>query len=322
VGVAREYQEEAAVVCIHGGATSLSSLSVIKHFSREILAVEPGRDQSEPLWWSHVPITFDAVDHPDRARVWARPLVVSLVIRNMRVTKMLVDGGACLNLISIKLMEVLQISKRELAPTGAFRGAIPGATQPLGKVVLQVTFEKRDNFRMEIVTFDVTDISLPYNGLLGRPALAQFMEAAHYASNMIKVPATWGVLTIRADIRDAVFCVAEMDKAATAGGPGNLGEAMPEDAGLGPSSPEPNAMVCEVVGPAPRKGKLMGEVGLTKKVPLGDGTSRTFTVGAALTPKQESALIAFLLEKSDVFAWEPSDHSGVPREVIEHHLAV
>jgi hypothetical protein len=74
------------------------------------------------------------------------PLVVSPVIYNMRVTKMLVDGGAGLKLISVKLMEVLQISKREFTPTDAFRGAIPGATQPLGKVVLPVTSRKRDNF--------------------------------------------------------------------------------------------------------------------------------------------------------------------------------
>jgi hypothetical protein len=48
-----------------------------------------------------------------------------------------------------------------------------------------------DNFRTENVTFDVAEIPLPYNGLLGRPALAQFMVAAHYAYNMIKIPATW-----------------------------------------------------------------------------------------------------------------------------------
>jgi hypothetical protein len=33
-------------------------------------------------------------------------------------------------------------------------------------------------------------------------------------------------------------------------------------------------------------------------------------------------LIAFLLENSDVLAWEPSDLSEVPREAIEHHLVV
>jgi hypothetical protein len=249
-------------------------------------------DQREPIWWSHFPVTFDEADHPDRRTgVGALPLMMSPVIRNVWVTRMLVDGRAGLNLISVKLMEVLQISKRELTPTNAFRGAIPGATQPLGKVVLPVTFGKHDNFRMVNVTFDVAEIPLPYNGLLSRPALAQFMVAAHYAYNMIKIPATWGVLTIRADIRNAVFCVAEMDKAVAAGEPGNLSEVMPEDAGLGPSmarkrcSPELIAMVCEGVGPAPRKGKLVGETGLTKKVPLGDGTSHTFTIGAALTPK-------------------------------------
>jgi hypothetical protein len=121
VGVAGEYQEEALIVCIHGRATSLPSLGAIKRFSREILAAEPGAYQREPLWWSHVPITFDTDDHPDRrSGAGTLPLVVSLVICNMRVTKMLVDGGAVLKLISIKLMEKLQISLKELAPTSAF----------------------------------------------------------------------------------------------------------------------------------------------------------------------------------------------------------
>jgi hypothetical protein len=83
-------------------------------------------DQREPLWWLHIPVTFDTADHPDRrAGVGALPLVVSPVIRNMQVTKLLVDGGAGHNLISVKLMEVLQISKRGLTPTSAFRGTIP-----------------------------------------------------------------------------------------------------------------------------------------------------------------------------------------------------
>jgi hypothetical protein len=100
-----------------------------------------------------------------------------------------------------------------------------------------------------------------------------------------------GSLTIRADIRDVVFCVAKTNKAAAAGEPNNIREAMLEDVDPGPSlvkkrfSLEPAAMVCEGVGPAPHKGKLVGEAELTKKVPLGNGTSRTFTIGAALTPK-------------------------------------
>ena len=93
-----------------------------------------------------MPITFDAGDHPDRvAGVGMLPLVVSPVINNVRVTKMLVDGGSGLNLISVQLMEKLQISEERLEPTGSFQGVNPGNTQPLGKVVLPVTFGTKDN---------------------------------------------------------------------------------------------------------------------------------------------------------------------------------
>ena len=33
-------------------------------------------------------------------------------------------------------------------------------------------------------------------------------------------------------------------------------------------------------------------------------------------------LVTFLQVNVDVFAWQASDIPGVPREVIEHHLAV
>jgi hypothetical protein len=47
-------------------------------------------------------------DHLDRRTgVGALPLVVYPMIRNVRVTNMLVDGGVGLNLISVKLLEKL-----------------------------------------------------------------------------------------------------------------------------------------------------------------------------------------------------------------------
>jgi hypothetical protein len=104
------------------------------------------------------------------------------------------------------------------------------------------------------------------------------MVSAHYAYNMIKIPANWGVLTIGMDIRDAVYYVKEMDKAAMVGKPGGPNKAMlggtDSDLSLARkrSSPEPFAMASEGVGPAPRKGKLVSETMMTKKVPLGDGT--------------------------------------------------
>ena len=54
-----------------------------------------------------------------------------------------------------------------------------------------------------------------------------------------------------------------------------------------------------------------------------DGSSgATFTIGANLDPDQEEALVNFLRSNKEVFAWEPKQLAGVPREVIEHHLNV
>ena len=63
---------------------------------------------------------------------------------------------------------------------------------------------------------DVADTLLPYNGILGRPALAKFMAVSHFAYNMMKMPAPWGVLTVKADVGDAVLCVQKLNLAIAA----------------------------------------------------------------------------------------------------------
>ena len=85
--------------------------------------------------------------------------------------------------------------------------------------MLPVTFGTREKYRTESVTFNVSDMPLPYNDILDRPALVKFMAVAHYAYNMLKVPAEWGMLTIKADTRDAVFCVEQIYGAVAASEP-------------------------------------------------------------------------------------------------------
>ena len=200
--------------------------------------MQPSADAQRPLAWSNVPITFDAADHPDRTSgVGVLPLVLSPVIHNVTVTKMLVDGGAGLNLISAKLLGKLQVPRGSLVPSDPFHGVNPGATQPLGKVVLPVTFGTRENYRTENVVFNVSDMPLPYNGILGRPALAKFMAVAHYAYNTLKMPAEWGVLAIKADIKDAIFCIEQIYKAAAVSEPAAEPTGSQEDE-PGSSTPE------------------------------------------------------------------------------------
>ena len=63
------------------------------------------------------------------------------------------------------------------------------------------------NYRTEKVVFDVVNLPLPYNGILGRPALAKFMAASHYAYNTLKMPGPIGVISIPSDGKDAINCV-------------------------------------------------------------------------------------------------------------------
>ena len=77
-------------------------------------------------------------------------------------------------------------------------------THPTGQVRLPVTFGERDNYRTELIDFNVVDIRLPYNTILGYPALAKFMAATHHGYNVLKMPGSGGVITVACQEKDTV----------------------------------------------------------------------------------------------------------------------
>ena len=81
-------------------------------------------------------------------------MLVSPTIHNLKVTKMLVDGGADLNLISPVVVRRLQIPDGDLKETGTFQGVNPGRSQPKGKIMLPVTFGGELNHRTERIVFE------------------------------------------------------------------------------------------------------------------------------------------------------------------------
>ena len=85
--------------------------------------------------------------------------MVSPIIRNLKVTKMLVDGGAGLNPISQVVTNKLQIGE-ELEVTDTFQGVNPGRSHPKGKITLPVTFGGELNYRTEKIVFDVVDLPI------------------------------------------------------------------------------------------------------------------------------------------------------------------
>ena len=132
-----EFQNAVDCVCVDGGASLHYSHRQLKQWAREINAAEPAIEAKKSLKWSDTSIIFDVEDHPDRMTgVGYLALLVSPTIRNIKVTKMLVDGGASLNLISPAVVKKMQIPDKDLQETGTFQGVNPGRTKPKGQITL------------------------------------------------------------------------------------------------------------------------------------------------------------------------------------------
>nr|CAH66086.1 H0209A05.3 [Oryza sativa] len=209
------FQEPGAIIAtVDGGACAHVSRRSLKAMKRELLAAAPTHEATRRARWSEIALTFDQTDHPPCvARGGQIAMVVSPTVCNVKLGRVLIDGGAALNILSPAAFDAIKAPGMVLRPSQPIIGVTPGHTWPLGHIDLPVTFGGSANFRTEWVNFDVADLSLPYNAVLGRPALVKFMVA-------------------------------------------------------------------------------------------------------------EDALVSFLRANADVFAWRPADMPGVPREVIEHRLAV
>ena len=155
----QEFHKATDALCIDGGASLHTSHRQLKRRAREVNVVEPAPEARKPLKWSRTLIIFDEEDHPSRTTVvGCLPLLVSPTIHNLKVTKMLVDGGAGLNMISPAVINKLQIGEEELEVTGTFQGVNPCRSHPKGKITLPVTFGGELNYRTEKVVFDVVDL--------------------------------------------------------------------------------------------------------------------------------------------------------------------
>ena len=168
--------------------------------------MKPGVPKAAPHQrWMNTTISFGPSDCPENmAGAGVLPLVTAPVISNVRLYHVLIDGGAGLNVISYAAFKQLQIPESKLTPSRPFSGVGPHPVFPLGSIALPVTFGTEGNFRTESVLFDVAEVNLPFNAIIGRPALYRFMAIAHYGYLVLKMPSPAGVLTVQGDHTAAV----------------------------------------------------------------------------------------------------------------------
>jgi hypothetical protein len=144
---AGEFPEVHDCFMIYGGQVANASARHRKQERREVCSVKV----AAPVYldWSDKPITFDQGDHPDRVPSPGKyPLVVNPVIGNIRLTKVLMDGGSSLNIIYAETLGLLRIDLSSVrADAAPFHGIIPGKrVHPLGQLDLPVCFGTPSNF--------------------------------------------------------------------------------------------------------------------------------------------------------------------------------
>jgi hypothetical protein len=75
--------------------------------------------------------------------------------------------------------------------------------------------------------FDVAEVNLPFNTIIGRPALYRFMAIAHYGYWVLKMSSPAGVLTVQGDHAAALAAVEKLQALAAEA-------ARPDDGGRNP----------------------------------------------------------------------------------------
>ena len=192
--------------------------------------------------------------------------MVKPTVRNCALSRVLIDGGASINLIFADTLDAMQIPRSDIEQGSAdFHGIIPSvSSSPLGRLCLPVTFGTPDNYRTEKLIFEVADFKSSYNAILGRPALAKFMAVPHYVYMILKLPGPNGVITVPSNPKEAFMC----DRASLET-VGQLPEPGSADEGL-PTTNPPKASAG----------------GSTKEIPLDKSDpSKKTRIGAQLDPK-------------------------------------
>jgi hypothetical protein len=172
------------------------------------MSVKPAVPQ--PLRWLEVPISSSRDDQWTSFSEPSKfPLVLDLVVAEVKLTRVLIDDRSGLNLIFASTLRKMGLDLTDmLVPSKSpFYGIVPGnAAHPLGTVVLPVTFSTRENYRTEFIKFEIANFESSYHAILGRPALVKFMAVLHYVYLLLKMPGRSGVLTLRGDLKKSNDC--------------------------------------------------------------------------------------------------------------------
>ncbi|KAL2253357.1 UNVERIFIED_CONTAM: Retrovirus-related Pol polyprotein from transposon [Sesamum indicum] len=245
-------------------------------------------------------ISFSSSDKPEETGEMNDPIVIRLDIANFTVHKVLVDSGSSADIILKNVIDKMGLENLRLEPVKTPLVGFGGSeVTSLGMIELPVSIGDEPRRRTTMVKFLVVDTPFAYNVILGRPGLNSFRAVISTYHMKVKFPTDRGVGEVACDRKEARKCY----NLSLKGEPEAKKRRVKEDAEPRPYEPEHL--------------KPSEEYKVVQLTP--DEPDRTTRIGASLK-EREVAMIEFLKENMDVFAWGPSDFTGIDPGVIVHRL--
>jgi hypothetical protein len=118
------------------------------------------------------------------------PLRVCPIIKDVKLIRVLIDGGSSLTILFLKTFDHMGWSKSLLHTSWPpFHGIVPGAAMtPISQISLLLAFRTQEKFHTKTIQFKATNFETAYNAFLGQPTLSKFMAIPHYAYLVLKMP--------------------------------------------------------------------------------------------------------------------------------------
>jgi hypothetical protein len=154
--------------------------------------------------WSHMSITFSFQDLKLTSFPHTDIMVVTVHIDRWDVTKILVYNGSQAEILFLAAFDKMGFDRKQLKEsTKSLYGFGKKRIESVGVITLPVSFGSPKNPRTEFITFDVVDMIYPYNAIFGRGLLNTFEAALHLAYLCLKIPGTFGVISIFSSQQEA-----------------------------------------------------------------------------------------------------------------------
>nr|GEV97194.1 reverse transcriptase domain-containing protein [Tanacetum cinerariifolium] len=215
------------------------------------------------------------------------PLIIEAEMGGHIIHRMYIDGSSSMEILYEHCFKRLrpEIKSQMFPATTSLTGFSGETIWPLGQLRLLVTIGDATHSTRAWMNFMVVKSMSSYNGIIGRSGLKSIQAVPSTVQGMLKFPVEGGIATIHSTILIPAECA---------------------------------SVTTSPVIPREEKSR---PANFTVALHL-DFPDQEVVIGGSLSDKGHTALCSVLKKNLDIFAWQPSDMTGVPRSVAEHRLNI